>query len=61
MLQRNKELWVLEGVERGQGCFRNQGTVCLLQVARAGAVERNPVEEPNSNSAEILSGRERNL
>lgn len=45
----NKELWVLEEVERGQSYFRNQDMVCLLQVARTSATERNPVGEPNSN------------
>lgn len=55
MLLSNKELWVLEEVERGQSCFRNQDTVCLLQVARTSATERNPVGEPNSNWEEISS------
>lgn len=55
MLLSNKELWVLEEVERGQSCFRNQDMVCLLQVARTSATERNPVGEPNSNWEEISS------
>ena len=49
LLLSNKELWALEEVERGQSYFRNQDTVCLFQVARTSAAERNPVGEPNSN------------
>lgn len=57
---RNKEFWVLEEVERGQSYFRNQDTVCLIQVARtsaaaAAAVGRNRVGEANSNWEEIPS------
>lgn len=58
---RNKEFWVLEEVERGQSYFRNQDTVCLIQVARtsavaaAAAVERNRVGEANPNWEEIPS------
>lgn len=44
-----------EEAERGQSYFRNQDTVCLLQVVRTSATERNPVGEPNPNWEEIPS------